>query len=104
MKDYVEIGPVPADEPCQQVGTPDYDPTAAREECERFIEVIRESLGAEPTGARLAVKQFPHELGSYYQVVCYFVEEFPEAIDYAFKCKAEVPTRWPSETAEEVFA
>ena len=91
--DYISIGSTPLYERCTQVGTPDYW-ERAREECRRFLDLIRKKLGPEPPGARLKVKSFPHDFGSYLEVVCLFEEDNEEAKSYAYKCEAEAPTKW----------
>ena len=93
-KDYISIGGSPCDEQCVQV-----EPTGAyvgpmRDDCKRFMELIRKVLGQEPDGAYLSVKGFPHEFGTYYEVVCYFDDENEEARKYAFRCESESPTQW----------
>lgn len=93
MRDYVDVGPAPADEDCVQVGDIDYN-SKARSECERFLNLIRKKLGAEPEGARLSIKSFPHEFGSYMEVVCYYDDENLEAVDYAFRCESDAPEKW----------
>lgn len=93
MREYLEIGSAPADEPCAQVGDPDYG-IKATDECRRFIELIRATLGPEPHGARLTIKSFPHDFGSYLEVVCKFDPTIESAVAYAFRCEAEAPTRW----------
>ena len=93
MCDSVSIGPVPAEEDCECLG-PNYDPTKARAECQRFIGLIRANLGPEPPGARLRVVIHPHDFGAYHDVVCEFVEEDEGATEYAYRCEAEAPTRW----------
>ena len=97
-RDYISIGPTPAAEDCQQVG-PTYDHTAARAECRRFLELIRETVGPEPIGARLAVKSNPHDFGSYLEVVCYYDDENETATKYAFRCETDAPEHWPAPTA-----
>lgn len=96
MRDFLSIGPAPAEEECVQVGEPDYE-ARAQAECEQFIKLVRGKLGKEPEGARLRVKAFPHELGTYYEVVCYFDTDDPAARDYAFECEAGAPGRWRKE-------
>lgn len=92
-KDIVFLGPVPIDEPCAQVGDPDYEVLAA-DECRRFIDLIRATVGPEPLGAKLKVKWADHDLGRYAEVVCEFEEGNQEAWDYAFRCESEAPTKW----------
>jgi hypothetical protein len=95
MRDHITLGPTPAEEPCQQLGSPDYTPQLARAECTRFIRAIRHTLGEEPPGATLAVKGFPHDFGTYYEVVCYYEDGNDEATDYAYRAESESPARWP---------
>jgi len=96
--DYVCLGPVPADEDCAQVGDADYYERAPLE-CKRFIELIRETVGPEPKGAELAVKQFAHDFSpyGYYEVVCYWDNDYPKSEDYAFKCETDAPFTWEGE-------
>lgn len=92
-RDYIDIGPAPGDEDCVQVGAEDYD-RRARAECNRYIEEIRAVVGAEPEGARLAVKSNPHDFGAYLSVVCYYEDSNDEATSYAFRCENNAPRRW----------
>ena len=94
MRDHITIGPVPAEESCQQVGTPSYDPQAARAECNRFREAIRKVVGPEPEGASLRIMANPHNFGTYLEVACYFEDDNEEAARYAFKCESDAPTTW----------
>ena len=93
MRDFISIGPAPAEEDCAQLGTPDY-PERSREECRRFIALIRGTLGEEPEGAWLRVKRFEHDFGSYREVVCFFDDTLPDSVAYAFRCEAEAPATW----------
>jgi len=96
-RDYMHIGPTPADEPCQQVGTPDYDPIKARQECNRFIAAIRQTLGPEPEGAHLSIKSNSHDFGTYLEVVINYDTDDEEATKYAYRCESDAPTTWPEE-------
>jgi hypothetical protein len=99
-RDYVVIGPGPADEACAQVGDDLYTEKACAE-CRRFITLLRETFGPEPSGAYLSIKGFPHDFGTYYEVVCYFNRNVPASIDYALRCEREAPTTWGREAAED---
>ena len=90
MRDFINIGPAPAEEDCAQLGTPDY-PECSRQECNRFIALIRRAFGKEPEGARLYVKCLEHDFGSYREVVCSFDDTLPDSVAYAFRCEAEAP-------------
>jgi hypothetical protein len=100
MRDHISIGPTPAEESCQQVGTPSYSSQAARAECQRFIEAIRKVVGEEPDGASLRIKSNPHDFGTYLDVVCYFESDDEEATRYAYRCESDAPSTW--EEAEGV--
>lgn len=93
MKDYVEIGASPSDEECAQIGEDNYY-SKAKEECTRYIALLRKQFGKEPQGAKLAIKSFAHDFGSYMEVVCYFDKAFPDSVEYAFRCEGEAPETW----------
>jgi hypothetical protein len=93
MRDYIELGPTPADEECAQLGSENYE-DKAREECKRHIERIKEVCGKEPKRAHLGIKSFEHDFGIYFEVVCYYDDDNEEATEYALKCEGEGPTTW----------
>jgi hypothetical protein len=84
MTDYITIGPSPSAEDCAQVGAADY-PEASRKECKRYIEQLLRVYGPPPEGAQLLVKSFPHDFGTYREVVCKYDTENEEAVDYAMR-------------------
>lgn len=100
MRDYISIGSTPCDEACAQVGQPDYRRRALAE-CHRFIALLRKTFGPEPEGAELRVKAFPHDFGTYYEVVCHYDTDIPASVDYALHCEAQMPVTWGEETAEQ---
>lgn len=91
--EFLEIGCSPTEEDCVQVGTENYS-SLAKEECKRYIDLLRKTFGPEPDGARLSIKSFPHDYGSYYEVVCFYDDSKPASIDYAFKIESNSPERW----------
>ena len=93
MREYIEIGPVPADEECAQVGRPGYYELATAE-CRRFIELIRKKLGKEPLGAKLRIKSNAHDFGTYYEVCCDYDPRVPASVDYAFRVERDAPQTW----------
>lgn len=105
MKDFIYIGSSPCEESCAQVGEDDYE-RKSRDECRRFIRDIRLELGPEPEGARLTSRSFPHDYGSYREVICEYDNENEEAVAYALKCESNAPAYWrpepwPEPQAEE---
>lgn len=91
--DYITIGPAPANEDCAQVGQEGYA-EKAREECRRFIDLIRKTCGPEPPGARLCIMGFDHDFGHYYEVAVRFNEMDQEAVEYAFMVEEQAPIDW----------
>lgn len=102
MREYVEIGPAPCDEECQQVGMPSYNAGLALVECRAFISQIRRTIGPEPEGAaRLQIQRCPHDFGTYLDVVCYFAND-GVGLDYALKCERECPAKWDATARQEI--
>lgn len=101
MRDYISIGSSPTDEPCAQVSSGNYD-IQSRKECKAFLHQLRRHFGDEPYGAQLDIKYFPHDFGSYREVVCYYDDEDEEARDYAYKLESETPANWDKEAKEEL--
>ena len=94
MYDEMSMGTTaPWNEECVQVGEDGYL-ERAREEAQRFIELIRQKLGPEPPGARLRVKSCPHDFGTYLDVVVGYATEDEEAAEYAYLCESEGPRTW----------
>jgi hypothetical protein len=93
MIDKLFIGPVPCNEECEQVGD-NYDPSKARAECNRFINLIVEKMGVPPEGASLLVARESHDFGSYYEVAVRFDDSYPDAIEWAFNVEANAPMNW----------
>ena len=93
MREYFAIGQTPSEEDCAQVGQPDYREKALAE-CRRYIELIRATLGLEPEGAELAIKSFPHDFGTYYEVVIWFEPDDAAAVAYATRCDDDAPRTW----------
>jgi hypothetical protein len=93
MQDFMTLGTTPVDEPCAQVGQPDYDGKVTGE-CRRFITLLRQTCGDEPPGAHFAIKSFNHNFGLYYEVVCLFDTADEEAAHDAFRCEDELSATW----------
>lgn len=93
MRQYLVIGPTPCEENCAQVGQPDYH-RKARAEGRRFIQLLRDTLGPEPEGAALRIESFPHDFGTYLEVVCWFETDNEAARAYARRCDDEAPATW----------
>jgi hypothetical protein len=84
-----------------QVGTPDYY-CKGRKECQAFRRQLIREFGEPPENAHLAIKSFPHDFGSYMEVVCYFDDSDRASIEYAFKLEGGTPARWDKEAQQDL--
>lgn len=96
-RETISIGSSPCEEDCVQT-TDDNYAEAAQEECQRFIDLIRRTVGVEPRGAELFVEAHAHDFGTYYEVSCRFDPDNTAARRYALRCEAEAPPTWEDET------
>ena len=99
--EYLTLGPTPAEEDCAQVGSDDYR-ARSRRESSAYINQLRRQFGPEPIGALLAAKSFPHDFGSYTEVVVKFDTNNPEAVEYAYRLEANTPGEWDEEAHKEL--
>ena len=87
MIETLNIGATPNEEDCAQVGSADYK-ERARTECRAYMEQIRKHY-PEPENGCLAVKRFPHDFGTYYEVVAYYDPEDSTASRWAFDIEGD---------------
>lgn len=92
MRDYLCLGPVPDEEDCQQVGTSSYDYDKDIADLRRY----KAMLEARWPDAHFGIKSFPHEFGTYREVVVYFDTE--EENPLAFEIEANLPRIWDEHT------
>lgn len=79
----LNIGPVPYEEDCAQLGsTPDFA-NVARVECRAYCAALIAHYGVPPDGARLRVLSCPHDFGTYYEVYAFYDSDDRAASDYA---------------------
>lgn len=93
--DYVSIGSTPAGEECAQVGSDNYS-HQARIEGKIFIQQLKRQFGEHPN-AYFKLKSFPHDFGSYYEVVVVFNDDNEEACNFAYNVEANTPEFWDDE-------
>jgi hypothetical protein len=89
MRDFISLGPVPCNEPCAQLGTAIYD---ARRRIEN--QVFRNQLETEFPAAVFGCKAFPHDFGTYHELVVYFETDDAEATDFALHVETEASSEW----------
>jgi hypothetical protein len=104
MLDYIEIGPAPCDEKCEQANVSGTNYERMRAENHAFIRQIRRVLGEEPEGARLAARFNRDGDYGYYEVVCHYDAKIKASVDYAFNCEANAPVKWDTQARTELAA
>lgn len=102
MKEYLDISPVPYDEPCSQVGSPDYY-EKMRTESKIFISQLKRRfpLWGEKN-IEFVNKSFPHDFGSYNSVCVIFDDQDEEACQYAMLIENECPQNWDEIAKKEL--
>ena len=91
MRDFITIGATPHGEDCAQVGSKDYDyTTRAKRECAAFKAQIMHHYPA-PTDSDcyVSTKSFPHDFGTYHEVVAVFDTHDQAAIDWALSIEGD---------------
>lgn len=100
MKDYLDIGPTPSGESCEQVGTPSYNPAKARKECEVFRDMIRRLYPK--FAGNVQIKSFPHDFGTYSEVVVYYDSTNQDETEYAYEIEGNTPENWDEQAARQI--
>ena len=91
MRDYLCLGPVPAYECCQQVGTPEYDYDRDTADLKRYKAMLQERW----PDAHFGIKSFQHDFGCYREAVVYY--DTAENDPIALEVEANLPTTWDQE-------
>ena len=103
MRDYLNIGPTPADEPCAQVGRDNYHRHSMTETiafthqwqrvlADNYPEVLVNVVG----------KSFPHDFGTYREVVVYYDDDDQKQVEQAFFLESADISNWDEEALKEL--
>ena len=93
-RNAIGLGTVPAgEEAATQGGTGDYAQLAFWQ-CQRFMDLLRRTVGSEPEGAELRVRRSGPDFDTYLEVAVEFDDTNRAARAYAIRCDREAPTRW----------
>lgn len=102
MSDYLELGPTPAGEECQQLGDT-YDAVAAKRERKAYINQLERMFGPQmETGIYFKSKGFPHDFGTYYEVCVIYNENDDEQTEAAFHVENNLPESWDDQAVLEL--
>ena len=91
---YIEIGPVPGEENCAQVGSSNYTEASLRE-CEVFRRMLAR-LFPVPAGLPVAYvgRTHPHDFGNYREVSIRYDDSDSQAIEFAYEVERSIPGEW----------
>lgn len=94
MKEYLELGATPCNEDCAQVGSDNYFEESSKES-KRYIDLLEKKFGEHrPLSCSFRKKSFPHDFGSYYEVVVYFDSNDDESVKFAYHVENNLPETW----------
>jgi hypothetical protein len=94
--EYLEIGPTPWEEECEQVGTPTYNKQRAHDECEAYAKQLKRLF---PDGD-FRVRTNRHDFGSYFEVAGYWDDSDDDdygnnrAREAAYEAESNSPAKW----------
>lgn len=103
MKDYIYIGSSPVEEPCAQVGSPDYF-ERSRAECKAFAAQLLRQFPDQPDSTYFIVKAQAHDFGTYREVVVVYDDADEESLNYALKVEGNTPANWDEQAKQELAA
>ena len=89
MRDYMTLGSVPYEEDCIQMGK-----EGQKEECRKFVNMLREKFINIPEWASFSVKSNPYEYDCYYEAAVNWNDEDEESTQFAFFVETNIPARW----------
>lgn len=93
MKDYITLDSSPFNEKSAQVGQSNYR-DAAFKELREFKRMMVEIWPPVNENCEYGIKGFPHDFGTYYELVSYFDDHDPISADWAYQAENKVPGWW----------
>ena len=100
MTDYLTLSSVPYAEPCAQVGSDNYTRDSIIES-RAYINQLQRMFPTD-CGCSFRVKSFPHDFGSYREVVVIYNPEVQLQCNYAAMVDDSAPENWDAEALQEL--
>lgn len=103
MRQYLEIGPTPSGEDCEQVG-PNYVRSKALKECQVYARQLHRQFPELDGNERvwLRTKTERHDFGSYVELAVSFDVDDEPGVDLAYRIESEAPEYWDDEARAEL--
>ena len=102
--DHLDLGTVPSDEDCAQLGVDDDYAARAKRECRALANQLRRLCGEPPPNARFRIMSNAHDFGTYYSLAIEFDGNDQDAVAYAYRCDAASPSEWDDDARAELAA
>jgi hypothetical protein len=100
--EYIELGPVPAGEPCAQIGADNYLARSMRE-CGVYRRMLERVFPRpESLPVKYVVRTHPHDFGAYREVSVGYCADDRAACDFAFQVEASLPETWDPIARQEL--
>jgi len=97
MSEFMELGPVPCNEECAQVGSDDFYERARKE-----YSAYKHQLERMFPNCNFRIKSFPHDFGTYYEVCVVYDENDEKATERALEVEGNLPENWDDEAKKEL--
>ena len=92
---------VPHEEPCIQLGKPNYSAYSKMEANVLMKQIVRE-LGTPPSGCSMKLIGCKHGFGIYYDVALVYNPENDEHVQWMLKVESGIPSHWDYESKVEL--
>jgi len=102
MVEYMEIGPVPCNEPCAQVGQDNYRQEAKKEMQAYIYQLHRAFPDAYDNNIDFVMKWYQHDFGTYGEVCIQFFTDDENAVAMAYEIESHLPEDWDTEARKEL--
>ena len=93
MREYITLGPTPCEEACAQAGSDNYA-TESTKETKRYIALLQKLFPNPTQDNAFNRKAFPHDFGTYHEVVVWYDTNNAESVKFAFHVEANLPANW----------
>jgi hypothetical protein len=100
-KDYLTLGPTPADETCIGLGAADYA-TRGRKEMRIYRKQLERQFPDLPDGVYFTIKGFPHDFGTYHEVCVVYDDSDESACSAAYNVENNIPAKWDDQARIEL--
>ena len=99
--DFIEISPTPVGEECVQVGQDNYN-ALNRIETRAFVRQLERMFPNRPEGVVFKTKGYPHDFGTYHEVVAQYPVDDEAAESFAMEVQNQAPKKWDEEARAEL--